>query len=151
MTFDIRPITVSEVRNDVNFPEIERRYTEESAQPGFDKGEVNWRVYEALEGMGNFKMAGGFVDDSLVGFTGVIFSRALHKSVPTATIDAIYILPEYRKGGLGGRLLKAAGKIAKEEGAEQLLVSTPPNSKIERLCDALKFRRLNTIYAYSLC
>lgn len=64
--------------------------------------------------------------DTMVGFVRATLwnERGIIKERKTVCLDNIYVLPEYRREGIGTRLFNAVEKWAKEQGAVRLELLT---------------------------
>lgn len=76
---------------------------------------------------------GMFDDDALVGYVSTFVLQHNHLTDLVAIIDAIYLLPEYRRGRNGLLLLEAAERCAKELGAKTAIISAKPKSALARI------------------
>lgn len=138
--------SIRAIAYDPSFPLLEDEYTVECATEGFKEGKVDWVTYEKLEEAGALKVLACYDNGKLVGFAAIIFSESLHKSVPTASLDAVFLSKPARKGFSGMRLLRRAKSVAADGGAERLLVSAPKGSQLEKLCHALGMVQANSIF-----
>ncbi|REG90034.1 GNAT family N-acetyltransferase [Winogradskyella sediminis] len=71
----------------------------------------------------NYKCAGIFIDNELVGITGLWFSTR-HYIGKSVELDHVYIVPEHRGNGLGKRFMAWIYKYAKECGCDSVELNT---------------------------
>ena len=144
---EVRPISVSQFKAFHGVEEMLSRYAEESAIDGMPKFKPDWNAYIAMENVGAFHLIGVFVEDVIVGFISVMVTVMPHYSVPVAVTESFYVLPEYRKGGNGVKLLKEAEAYAVSKGAEGLLVSAPYSGDLDRyLSNTKRYRQTNAVF-----
>ncbi|HEY3432555.1 MAG TPA: GNAT family N-acetyltransferase [Rhodocyclaceae bacterium] len=73
-----------------------------------DMGDINpdWAFWADLEAVGKAWIIGIYADDRLVGYSGFIVGPHAHyKHRLVAKNDVIFLLPEYRQGSLGLKLI----------------------------------------------
>ena len=72
--------------------------------------DVDWDGYFEDEEADKLRLLGGRIDGVLVGYHSlfIVKSHRHYKSTPHAMSDAIYVLPEHRKSGLGIELIDKA-------------------------------------------
>jgi hypothetical protein len=133
-------------------PLLDRHYEEIAQFKDVQKLDPDWVTYMAMERAGRLWV--GTVRDSgvLIGYTVMIIAPALHyKSLLMATEDIHYLLPEYRKGLTGYRMLRKAKAAMKERGCKLAIM----RCKAGTLSHATLFERLDgelsdLVYAFKL-
>ncbi len=70
------------------------------------------------------------MDDKLVGFATVYFSYVSSTISKVAVMNDLYVLPEYRRKGIGRELVKQCAKYAKTHGASRLQWLTAPDNRV---------------------
>ena len=94
----------------------------------------DWEAYETLEQAGILKVFTVRSEGELIGYYSCIVSSSLHcRGLLQATIDAIYLHPNYRKGLTGYKLIKFAEKCLKEDGVKIILLGTTEVNPIDPL------------------
>jgi len=68
-------------------------------------------------------IAGAFVDEQLVGITG-LYRHSGKKVEHKGTVWGVYVIPEMRGQGLSRQLIEAVLKAAEKAGLEQIHIST---------------------------
>lgn len=84
--------------------------------------EPNVALYQAIEGAGNMLLLAARVDGVLVGYACYFIMPSLHHPLRVAQSDVVYLLPEYRRGSAGLRLLRAVERALAARGVD--VVST---------------------------
>lgn len=74
-----------------------------------------------------------FDEETIVGYVSTFVLQHGHIADLVAIIDAIYLLPEYRRGRNGLFLLEAAERCAKEMGAKTAIISAKPKSALAKI------------------
>lgn len=85
----------------------------------------------------------------IVGVTRAdVIDRVFYEPRMEGAIVEFYILPEYRRGGLGNDLLSQMSKRLEEKGAEMITAEFPSQNEIaKRFYTKLGFRSLTNVYA----
>lgn len=148
----IRPATVADLEHAPNRDALLDAYSRESRIDGMPENRANWRTYHHLEDVGALHVLGAFEEEEMVGFLFLLLAELPHYAgVLTATSESFFVLPEHRAGGTGVKLLRAAEALAREHGAECLVVSAPAGSRLDaflaglgryRIADHIYFQRL---------
>ncbi|MGP9663086.1 GNAT family N-acetyltransferase [Halomonas sp. AOP22-C1-8] len=67
------------------------------------------------------------------------------------TLNDLYVLPEYRRQGVGRALMSAAADLAQDHGVTRLVLMTQvENKRAQRLYEALGWQRNTAFYSYLL-
>lgn len=113
---------------------------------------IDWDTYRALEDMGGLKVFTARTDSgSLVGYFSVVLSPSLNsKSVVNVISDAFYLHPEYRKGFAGVKLFKFVEKCLKEDGLNNLVVTSTAAYPIDNFLTRLGYSKAETLYQKDL-
>lgn len=89
------------------WPLLERHWAEIAQFKDLQVLDPDWDAYNRLEEMGRLWVMTVRIGGKLVGYTVMIVSNDLHyRKLLRAQEDIHFILPEYRKGLLGYRMLK---------------------------------------------
>lgn len=81
------------------------------------KFSLDWNLYSRLTNDDAFGII-AYDGDEVAGYVSVFLSIGQHTSLILAYNDAIYVRPEYRRTGLGGRLFYMAEEEARRRGAK---------------------------------
>jgi GNAT superfamily N-acetyltransferase len=100
----------------------------------------DWSTYHALESLGQVFMMVCRVDGRMVGYHLGFVRRQLHyaDSLAMAT-DIYFILPEYRKCGIGVELFRESEKALKARGVDKIYIGC---KSVEHLDHSKLFGRL---------
>lgn len=149
MNLKLNRVSVAQVFDAPGFAALVEQYTAESCRDAGLIGALPDRDrYEAMEAVGLMRCAAAFADDGgIVGLCFVLISPVPHyKDRVIATVESIFLLPAYRKGGAGLALLDEAKLIAQEAGAAGLYVSAPSGGRLERILPRIGFAETNRIF-----
>lgn len=107
--------------------------------------EPDYERYFQLEKAGMLRTIIAMKGDNIAGFAVFIVYRNLHCNLIGVSSDTFYVLPEFRKSGIGIGLFKKSIDMAKEEKANYLL-SHAPNERIGKLYKFLGFSSQETTW-----
>jgi ribosomal protein S18 acetylase RimI-like enzyme len=85
-----------------------------------------------------------------VGFTLLYPSYSSVSLRPIWVLNDLYVRPESRRGGVGGRLLVAAREFARASGAEYITLETAVDNPAQRLYEAHGWTRDSAFLHYEL-
>jgi len=112
---------------------------------------IDWDTYQKLEDMGGLKVFTARSNGTLVGYFSVALSPSLNsKSVVNVVSDAFYLHPEYRKGFAGVKLFKFVEKCLKEDGLNNLVVTSTEAYPIDNFLTRLGYSKAETLYQKEL-
>lgn len=118
--------------------------------PSSFEQEISWETLRAMDALGVLKAVSVRDEGLLVGCCFYTLSLHHHaKNTLVAQELSLYLLPEYRKGRIGIRLLDFIEEAAKEDGAKIMLMT----SRGGNLTPLLKLRRydqLEVVFAKGL-
>jgi ribosomal protein S18 acetylase RimI-like enzyme len=142
----IRPISYSEALLHV---ELLKAYAEECSIPEIGSTDPQIQMYEAMERIGVAQCFGVYAE-KLVGFASLLMTVLPHYGKKVATVESIYVDPEYRPF-VGKNLLLELENYAKDAGCVAILYSAPAESRFERMLTLRKdYRRSNSVFTRSL-
>lgn len=108
----------------------------------------DWEAYRLLEEHGKIKIFTAREDSNLIGYFVVFVDRHIHyKDHLFAVNDIIFLKEEYRKGFVGGKLIKFAEKCLKEDGVSVLSINTKVHKPFDGLMDFLGFKLIERVYS----
>lgn len=113
------------------------------------KVSLNRELYRAVAAAGNLLSAGAFVDGELVGYCSAFLSRHPHYDCLMCQHDALFLLPEYRVGMAGLRLVQTTEREAERRGAAYVAWHAKPGSSFEGIL-ARRCRREDVVYLRQL-
>lgn len=122
-------------------------YAAGSANDLLPQPNPQWDVYRKLYETGILKAIGAFDGNNLVGFVSVLIAVLPKNGMVVANTESLFVLDEYRKAGLGLRLISAAEELAKDMGAIGLIVNAHPGSKLETILNRKKsYSEINRVF-----
>lgn len=145
---EIRRTTWVETFARPEFQQIIKDYADESGSP-FMRGAPNPDEYIAAEKAGAFIPVGVFDGGRIVGGVNIMIHRIPHYQEVLASVESIFLAKEFRHGTAGLRLLREAEKVARDAGAQVLMVGTRCGSRFEELCRRL-YTPVNTVFQVRL-
>lgn len=109
------------------------------------------RAYKSLLKNNNVTFHAVTVDDTVVGLASLIQSSNGNSSESVIDINAIYVTPEYRRKGLGSKLLKYIDEFALSQGAVGIYFQVPVGSRLENVLDkGCYFQKTYSLFFRSL-
>lgn len=112
------------------------------------KLDINYALYEDAEKRGIGHIATVRADSKLVGYAILGVMPHLHyKSAGLmAMIDVYYLLPEYRRGGIGAKMILFTLETLKAKGVTKVYWSTKVHLDHGELLEAMGFRLSDKVY-----
>lgn len=151
MNVTVKKVSVA-VLSGEEFRSLFDRYADESGLVAYGKWAIAWDVYKSLEASGVFTAFVAYDGEKPVGLTGCLFTKHLHYSTPALCVDGLFVLPEYRKQGVGGRLFGCIHRLAKELQVKHLWVNCPPDGALDKeLSRKSTFKLIAKTYENGLC
>lgn len=130
MSIRIQKISPDDAQ-DEGFVALYQAYANECASDGFGKWQPNWEMYKALDRAKVLHAYAAYDGDRPVGLLSFMSLPQPHHD-PIVTIDAIFVLREYRRGTLPMRLLSIVERYAKESGYS-LVLGTQPDTDFDKV------------------
>lgn len=128
----IRPICYSDILSAPNADSLIAGYADECSIPAIGKAAPQAEMYAKMEAANLMQCFGAYRDAELIGFASVLIGILPHYGQRVATMESLYVDPEYR-GYAGHTLLAAIENFASEADCVALLYSAPVGSKLERV------------------
>jgi len=88
--------------------------------------------------------------DKIVGQSAFYFSDNTRGNIPTAQEERWYLLPEYRKGWTVVKLWRFIEQDLKKDGAEKIMITIDPKSRIKNLLTRQGFELSSMTYEKEL-
>jgi GNAT superfamily N-acetyltransferase len=140
--------TLSQVRNDI-LPLIERHYQEIAQFKDAQKLDPDWDDYAALERNGKLWVLTARDRGVLIGYFVMVVSRSRHyRTLLMASEDIHYLLPEYRRGLTGYRLIAKTVAAMKERGVGLTLLRTKAGQSHAVLFERLDGELSDLVYVF---
>jgi GNAT superfamily N-acetyltransferase len=102
-----------------------------------------------MESAGFLKIFGAF-DPELIGFASLLLTVLPHYGKKVATVESLFVMPEYRTIGAGTELLRFIECFAANEGCTAILYSAPSGGKLAKLLELKDYRRTNEVFCRPL-
>jgi len=121
ITYRVETIAVVEAATDL----VRQHYEEVAQFKEVQKLDPDWDAYERIEESGKLWVMTVRDDGVMVGYMVMMLSMDLHyRGLRRATEDIHYLLPEYRKGLIGFKLLRLTVQAMKEKGVKLVTMRT---------------------------
>ena len=124
----VRQLSIDELFLDPSFKELTDEYAAESK----------------IEEMPSHNL------DKLIGFVAILLTVVPHYSVKIASTESIFVASANRKGGAGIKLLRVAEAFAKEQGAINLFVNAPAESRLAQVLPSVGYRESHRMFCRKL-
>ena len=143
----ISPISYAQVLAE---PELLKAYSDECSIA--ELGETNpcAAMYRAMEAADILKIFGAFEDGQLIGFASLFVSVYPHYTRKVATLESLYVLPEYRATGAGTELMQTVEQYAKEDGCAGIMYSAPAGGRLAALLQRKGYRQTSAVFVRSI-
>lgn len=146
----IRTATIGEIEQAGALPELLAGYAEESSIPEFGQASPDFEAYRQMEAAGALHVVGVFAPQ-LVGLAFMLVYGLPHYSGRRiCTMESLFVLPAYRAGGAGLKLLRAAEARALELGATALMASAPIGGRLAKVLPRSGYRQTNEVFMRAL-
>ena len=99
-----------------------------------------WDVYEKLEQAGSLQALGAWVQTTLVGYSvSYLVKHHMHyRGHAYVQNDVFFVHPRWRGTRVGSLLMRAARRLAQEEGAAEMLWHVKPDTPMHAMLDRSK-------------
>ena len=129
-------------------PLVLKHYKEVQVEENGEDCNVAWLRYVELERSGALHILTVRVDSHLVGYYfNMLFPHLRHADRLCAWSDVFFVLPEYRREGVGVRLFEENDKMLKELGVKKNFISFKAHIDLRKLLKRLKY----TLTEYVMC
>jgi hypothetical protein len=126
VTFQVE--SVKACRDEV-MPLLEQHYEEIAQFKEVQKLDPDWDTYARIEEQGKLWVMTARSDGYLVGYIVMLLTRDMHyKTLMKATEDIHFLLPQFRKGLTGYRMLAKMKAAMKEKGVHTISLRTKANA-----------------------
>jgi GNAT superfamily N-acetyltransferase len=108
----------------------------------------DWLTYQSLDENGRLFIITARDEGRLVGYSVYFLSRNFHyQSLFVAESDIFYLLPEYRKGLVGMKLLKFSEQALKNIGVNKIVSRIKIKNDIGLIFERMGFEPIERVYA----
>lgn len=112
--------------------------------------DVNKDFYFDMEDMGSLKLFIVKFKDQIVGYSTYFIARHNHCKIIQAHQDAIYLSPDFRKLGLGYKLINYADELFKGMGVSVVFQAMSSKYNFENTLNKLDYKLVDKLYARRL-
>ena len=146
MTIQVKDLTITNLRD---FVPLMQALNEEMKEP--KPLNLNWELGKSLMEQKMYVAFGAFDDYKPIGFVSGYVGIREFNDTKFLVHSAIYVLPEYRNGNVGARLIKSFENYARSIGAEYVSWSAHTDSYFEWLLQKSKsYKKVASIFHKSL-
>jgi GNAT superfamily N-acetyltransferase len=108
---------------------------------------IAWNKYYSAEASGHYILITARTDDKLVGWVGYfIYELMRHQDYTIAREDWYYVIPEYRKLGIGSKLFITAEKALQERKVKRIIMSCKVKHDQTKLIESLGYEPLEKTF-----
>lgn len=144
---NIQFVTVDEFERSDNLAELYAEYAAEGSIDGLGEHNPQMQQYRQLEQAGMLHtLVAKTGEGKTVGFLSFLISLLPHYGQVVATTESYFVQSEYRKGGTGIRLLRAAEDKARALGAVGFFVSAPAGGRLAKVMPRSGYKRTNEVF-----
>lgn len=113
---------------------------------------IDWQSgsYLAMEKAGSLRCLIAREQGVALGFATIILANIPHYNRVMATTESVFVGGQYRKKGVGLKLIKAMERLAKDEGAVALFLTAPVGSRLAQLAPAIGYDKTNEVFTKPL-
>lgn len=122
---------------------LEQHFIEVSPFHGLEKFDPEIKYYDELEASGVLKLFTVYVDEKLVGYNAYSVFRHPHVNAQFASQDVVYIKPEFRKHGLGSKLLEFSDIMLKQYGVKYVINTVNSAHDYSHLFERQGYKKLD--------
>lgn len=139
--------SLANVKEDIK-PLIEKHWELVALNKGAIKLNPDWEQYAKLDQSGLLRIFTARHDNQLVGYCVLVVSQSLHyKDHIFANNDVTFVLPEYREGQTGYKLIKYAEDYCKENNVSLLNINTKVHIPFDSLMTSMNYTLIERIYS----
>jgi GNAT superfamily N-acetyltransferase len=111
----------------------------------------DWDRYRSLEEINSLVTLALYDGDKIVGYSAILIYKNLHYSdLIDAFNDVLYVLPEYRKGRAGLKLIKMTEEVARQRGAHRILFHGKPDTVFSSLMPRMGYEIHDIVFGKEL-
>lgn len=142
--------TIATTRRDIE-PLFERHYQEIAQFKHAQKLDPDWEAYERIEQSGKLWIMTARDQGNLVGYMVMFVAHDMHyRQLKRATEDIHFVLPEYRQGLLGYRLIRKTIEAMKNLGVGMIKFRTKASNSHAVLFERLGGELEDLVYTFVL-
>jgi|TARA_R110000824_G_scaffold30711_3_gene100759 GNAT superfamily N-acetyltransferase len=126
----IKSVRFKDLEEDPDFQGLTDEYAAEGQIDGLPLAVFQKSMYKDMDDTDTFNILAGYSGGRLVGFLSIVVVVMPHNGFMMALTESYFVGAEFRKTGMGLKLLKAGEKKAAEIGARGLMVNGPKGGRL---------------------
>lgn len=139
--------SLTSVKEDLK-PLLQKHWEMVALNQGKIKLNPDWKEYARLDAAGILRIFTAREDDKLVGYCVLLVSQSIHyKDHKFASNDVVFVLPEYRSGATGYKLIKYAEDHCKTDDVSLMMINTKVHIPFDSLMIGMGFDLIERIYS----
>jgi len=139
--------SLANVKEDIK-PLIEKHWELVALNQGVIKLNPDWEKYAQMDQSGLLRIFTARKNNELVGYCVLVVSQSLHyKDHIFANNDVVFVLPDYREGMTGYKLIKYAEDYCRENNVSLLNINTKVHLPFDSLMLGMDFELIERIYS----
>jgi GNAT superfamily N-acetyltransferase len=127
---------------------LAQHYTEVKLKPDQIKLNLDDAAYRQMHGLGNLVLITARHDSDLVGYATVFLKADLHSAhTLTGFADSYYLLPAFRRGWAGIKLIREIERVLKELDVKKFYIGASLHMNTAKLFKFAKYQEEETIFS----
>jgi len=144
---DIQRECLASVKDEIQ-PLLKKHWEMVALNQGKIKLNPDWKEYSRLDNAGILRIFTARIDGNLVGYCVLLVSQSIHyKDHKFASNDVVFVLPEYRSGATGYKLIKYAEDHCRENDVSLMMINTKVHIPFDSLMIGMGFDLIERIYS----
>ena len=146
MKLEIKRCTFEELYAHPEWSDWVKEYVKETANPVIGIADAQVDRYRETYAAGRLRCLKAVDGEHLAGAAMLCVTVSHHYPFPIIGLDALYLRKSWRKDGNGLALMREIRRSVAEEGAPGCPVMAPPNSRLDRICQAYRMPHTHNCY-----
>ena len=139
--------SLTSVKEDIK-PLLEKHWEMVALNQGKIRLNPDWKEYARLDAAGILRIFTARQEGKLVGYCVLLVSQSIHyKDHKFASNDVVFVLPEYRSGATGYKLIKYAEDHSKADDVSLMMINTKVHIPFDSLMIGMGFDLIERIYS----
>lgn len=139
--------SMASVKEDIK-PLLEKHWEMVALNKGQIKLNPDWKEYARLDAAGVLRIFTARDNGKLVGYCVLLVNTSIHYSDHKfASNDVVFVLPEYRAGATGYKLIKYAEDHCRDDGVSLMMINTKVHIPFDSLMIGMGFELIERIYS----
>jgi len=139
--------SLTSVKEDIK-PLLEKHWEMVALNQGKIRLNPDWKEYARLDAAGILRIFTARQEGKLVGYCVLLVSQSIHyKDHKFASNGVVFVLPEYRSGATGYKLIKYAEDHCKADNVSLMMINTKVHIPFDSLMIGMGFDLIERIYS----